>query len=173
MKQLALPAPVSARLPSKRTAIYAVAALLVGLTIFGADTDTASAPDTAVAPTTAKSDGRQPAERPVSFDLPARVLAADASVDLFSRHSWFVPPPPAPPAPPAKPTAPPLPYTLLGSYAAAGDKPVYFLVNGDRVHDVHVGDVLDSTYKVDGESNGQLTFTYLPLGTQQSLSVGR
>ena len=100
---------------------------------------------------------------------------ASVSTDLFRSHSWYVPPPPPPPvkaAPPPAPTAPPLPFSLMGSYASAGGKPVYFLVKGDRVYDAHVGDVIDNTYSVDGVSNGQLNFTYLPLKQRQSLPVG-
>jgi hypothetical protein len=70
------------------------------------------------------------------------------------------------------PTAPPLPYTYLGRYGRAGDKQVFFIVKDDRVYDVHVGDVLEKIYSVDGVENGQLKMTYLPLGTRQSLQVG-
>src|SRR4029077_18792006 len=59
---------------------------------------------------------------------------------LFATHSWYVAPPPPPPPPPAAPvvapppTAPPLPFTLLGSYAAQGDQVTYFLARGDRIY---------------------------------------
>ena len=95
--------------------------------------------------------------------------------DLFASHSWYVPPPPPPPPPPAAPvvpTAPPLPYTFLGSYVKSGDKPVYFLVRGDRVYDVRPGDTLENTYAVGNASRGQLQLTYLPLKQDQWLSVG-
>lgn len=97
------------------------------------------------------------------------------SPDLFASHSWYVPPPPPPPpqqARPTAPTAPPLPYTFLGSYEKSGDKPVYFLVRGDRVHDVRPGDILENTYAVGNASRGQLQLTYLPLKQDQWLSVG-
>lgn len=100
--------------------------------------------------------------------------AAGSATNLFSGHSWYVPPPPPPVvqrAPPP-PTAPPLPYTVLGSYASAGGVPVYFLVKGESVYDVRIGDVIDNTYSVDSMSNGQLHFTYLPLKLVQSLPVG-
>lgn len=100
---------------------------------------------------------------------------ASVSTDLFRSHSWYVPPPPPPKAkaaPPPAPTAPPLPFAVMGSYATGGGKPVYFLVRGDRVYDAHVGDVIDNTYSVDGVSNGQLNFTYLPLKQRQSLPIG-
>lgn len=101
--------------------------------------------------------------------------AAKAGKDLFASHSWYVPPPPPPPPPPAAPVmpkAPPLPYTFLGSYVKSGDKPVYFLVRGDRVYDVRPGDTLENTYAVGNTSRGQLQLTYLPLKQDQWLSVG-
>jgi hypothetical protein len=98
---------------------------------------------------------------------------------LFASHSWYVAPPPPPPvvvdttpAPPPKPVAPPLPFTYMGSYAPNGAKPVFFLTQGDRVYDVHVGDTLDNTYSVDAFNNGALTFTYKPLNQQQQLMTG-
>lgn len=97
------------------------------------------------------------------------------SSDLFASHSWYVPPPPPPPPPPAAPvapTAPPLPYTFLGSYVKSGDTPVFFLVRGDRVHDVRPGDTLEHIYAVGNVSHGQLQLTYLPLKQDQWLSVG-
>jgi hypothetical protein len=100
--------------------------------------------------------------------------AVNVVTNLFGGHSWHVAPPPPPPVvrePPA-PTAPPLPFTLLGSYSSSGAVPVYFLVKGDSVYDVHVGDVIDNVYSVDGLSNGRLNFTYLPMKISQSLAVG-
>jgi hypothetical protein len=68
--------------------------------------------------------------------------------------------------------APPLPFTYMGSYAPTGAKPVFFLTQGDRVYDVHVGDTLDDTYTVDAFTNGALVFTYKPLNQQQQLTTG-
>lgn len=115
---------------------------------------------------------RAPASPHVALEF-ARRLVSSMSTNLFATHSWYVPPPPAPTvvSVPAAPTAPPLPYSFLGSYARGGDRTVYFLVKGDSVFDVHVGDTLENTYSVDGVTNGQLQFTYLPLKMRQSLSV--
>src|SRR5579885_3490534 len=85
-----------------------------------------------------------------SFAIPTlamlqhRVDAGTAPQALFASHSWYKPPPPPPPAPapsisqkPAvvTPTAPPLPYAFMGSYAPAGQPPVFFLTKADRVYD--------------------------------------
>ena len=97
-------------------------------------------------------------------------------MNLFESHSWYRAPPPsmvaARPAAPPVPTAPPFPFSYFGKYERSGDKTVYFLAQGDRVYDVHVGDVLDNTYSVDGVQNGQLRFTYLPLKIEQAMSLG-
>jgi len=121
---------------------------------------------------------------PVAHSLLAlahRVAEQTAAGSLFAVHAWYVPPP-APPAPPAaadstppappQPTAPPLPYQLLGSYTPQGEPTVFFLRNGERVYDVHVGDTLDNTYSIDSFRNGQLVLTYKPLRIQQQLSTG-
>jgi hypothetical protein len=110
-------------------------------------------------------------------NLSGRIVTATSAASLFSPHSWYVAPPPPPPAPvvaapPPVPTAPPLPFAYMGSYRTDGGKQVFFLTAGDRVFDVKVGDVLDSTYSVDGIQSGQLTLTYLPLKIQQTLAVG-
>jgi hypothetical protein len=111
--------------------------------------------------------------------LAHRVADQTAAGSLFAAHSWYVPPPPPPPAPvvtapvvPAKPVAPPLPFTYMGSYTPSGSPAVFFLTNGEKVYDVHLGDTIDSNYTVDAFNNGQLVFTYKPLNQQQQLSTG-
>jgi hypothetical protein len=110
--------------------------------------------------------------------LAHRVADQTAAGALFPAHSWYVAPPPPPPPvvtappPPPKPTAPPLPFTFMGSYTPNGSAAVFFLTNGEKVYDVHVGDTIDNTYSVDAFSNNQLTFTYKPLNQQQQLSTG-
>jgi hypothetical protein len=107
-----------------------------------------------------------------------RVVARGDSKALFHKLSWYVPPPPPPPppapayTPPPPPTAPALPFGVMGSYSRPGDPTVYFLTRNDRVFNVRIGDTIDSTYKVDGEANGQLLLTYMPLKIQQSLTLG-
>lgn len=119
---------------------------------------------------TSRGDGSQQGQQ-FAF-LPRKV--ANVVTNLFGGHSWYVAPPPPPPVvqePPA-PSAPPLPFSLLGSYSSSGGAPVYFLVKGDSVYDVHIGDVIDNVYSVDGVKDGRLNFTYLPLKIGQSLDVG-
>lgn len=109
--------------------------------------------------------------------LPVRPAHAGVTMDLFNRQSWYTPPPPAPVVrqarvvTPSAPTAPPLPFTVMGSYEQE-DETLYFLVKGDRVFDAKEGDILEGTYRVDGVSNGQLRFTYLPLDISQGIQLG-
>ena len=106
-----------------------------------------------------------------------RVVAPTQAAALFAQHSWYVPPPPVPPPPPPEappppePTAPPLPYAFLGTYAPAGDPPVFFIGRGDRVIDAHVGDQLDGVYRFESAGAGQLVFVYLPLNVRQTLAA--
>lgn len=105
----------------------------------------------------------------------SRVVAPTHAAALFARHSWYVAPPPKPPPPPPpppEPRAPPLPYTFVGSFAPAGDPPVFFLKRGDRVIDAHVGDRLDGIYQLESAAGGQLVFVYLPLNVRQALAAG-
>jgi hypothetical protein len=164
--------------------LTAIAALVVGYVVFGPkDSDSveptrSSASPAAHAPRAASVSSSAPVAHSL-LALAHRVAEQTASGSLFAAHSWYVAPPPPPPvavstAPvePVKPVAPPLPFTYMGSYAPNGAAPVFFLTQGDRVYDVHIGDTLDGTYTVDSFTNGQLVFTYKPLNTQQQLTTG-
>jgi hypothetical protein len=161
-----------------------IAALVVAYVVFGPkDSDSveptrSSASPAAHAPHPASASSSMPVAHSL-LALAHRVVEQSASGSLFAAHSWYVAPPPPPPvaastAPvePVKPVAPPLPFTYMGSYAPNGAAPVFFLTQGDRVYDVHIGDTLDGTYTVDSFTNGQLVFTYKPLNTQQQLTTG-
>jgi hypothetical protein len=119
----------------------------------------------------------QPAASPgtPARGVPDRVVLPSFASSLFAQHSWVVippAPPPAAPPPPPEPTAPPLPFTYLGSYAPEGQPTVYFLGNGDRLIDAHVGDRLEGVYQLESASGGQLVFVYTPLNTRQVLAAG-
>lgn len=93
---------------------------------------------------------------------------------IFSVTSWYVPPPPPPPQPPPpppKPTAPPLPFGYLGRYQES-EALVIILVKGDRLYTVSPGEVIESTYRVEGVAGGRVELTYLPLNTKQTLDTG-
>ena len=109
--------------------------------------------------------------------LPARAPHEGIQANLFAGHSWYTPPPPPPMQVETEsvaytPTAPPLPFSYIGQYQQDGVETLFYLVRGDRVYDVKVGDVIDNTYRIDHVLNGQLMFTYLPLNTSQGLRLG-
>ena len=160
------------------------AALIAAWVAFGPKEPDAVEPARASSVTTAHTSRAAAAATAVPvarslLQVAHRVADATASGSLFATHSWYVPPPPPPPAPvvtapvvPPKPTAPPLPFSFMGSYTPNGSPEVFFLTNGDKVYDVHVGDTIDNTYTIDSFNNGQLVFTYKPLNQQQQLSTG-
>lgn len=110
----------------------------------------------------------------LALDKLHRPAAGPGRADLFASKSWFVPPPPPPPPPvvPPPPSAPPLPFTYMGQLREAPGQEVVFLVKGDRLYTVAIGDVIDGTYRVDGISAGRLDLIYLPLNIKQSLTLG-
>ncbi|HEU4851516.1 MAG TPA: hypothetical protein VFT37_05110 [Telluria sp.] len=90
----------------------------------------------------------------------------------FGSQSWNPPPPepePAPPPPP--PSAPPLPFAYIGKALGEGRLEVY-LAQGERVHTVRTGDVIDGAWRVDSVAPPTLTMTYLPLGQVQHMNIG-
>lgn len=81
--------------------------------------------------------------------------------------------PPAAPLPPVTvaPGAPPLPFVYMGKLLSDEVKAV-FLVYADRNLIVREGQIVESIYRLDNLSDTQLTFTHLPSGLQQKLSIG-
>ncbi|MBI4695292.1 MAG: hypothetical protein HY749_14840 [Gammaproteobacteria bacterium] len=144
--------------------------------VVGAATDRAPA----VQASRAAAPG-QPAPAPRTAAAEAhRSVPAQAPDALFAAHTWHVEPPPLPPQPavvaapppPPPPSAPPLPFTFMGSYLRKGEGVIYFLSRDDRVYDVHAGEAIDDTYRLDGVKDGKLLFTYRPLRQQQALPIG-
>jgi hypothetical protein len=177
---------------TKRLKVLSAAAVAVLVYVLATNSETGStvtgpaqatraqagrAPGAAATPRNVSSTSG-PDARDLLARLSHRVTDGKAAPALFHSQSWYVAPPPPPPAayvappPPPAPTAPPLPFTVMGSYARPGDATIYFLTRGERVFDVRVGDTIDSTYSVDGASNGQLQLTYKPLNIQQTLALG-
>lgn len=97
--------------------------------------------------------------------------------ETFRGMSWTPAPPPPPPAPPAvrlpppPPSAPALPFRYVGMLEQTADKPTAFLAKGEALHVVRVGDVIDSTYRIESFSPAQVVVTYLPMDQRQTLSV--
>jgi hypothetical protein len=69
-----------------------------------------------------------------------------------------------------KPAPPPLPFVFLGRYVE-GDRAWIFLGEGEYLHMVRVGDIIDEKYRVDRIDNA-VRITYLPLNEAQILPIG-
>jgi hypothetical protein len=63
--------------------------------------------------------------------------------------------------------APPLPFSLVGQWQEGGVTTL-FLTDMQNAYSVHKGDVL-GPWRLDEIGAGQLTFTYLPMGKQQTM----
>jgi hypothetical protein len=169
--------------------LIGIATAVAAYVLFGpTDSPTIEAAST-TAPAVSRSETRTSLAPPVHramramMMLATRVTAASASDALFATHSLYMAPPATAPEPPAAtaatepvappvPTAPPLPFAYIGTFTPEGERPVFFLTQGDRVYNVRVGETLDNLYSVDGFSNGQLLLTYKPLKIQQQLAIG-
>lgn len=113
--------------------------------------------------------------------LQPRSMTQVNQADIFNSQSWAIAPAPSPkpryvsppqPLPSPPPTAPPLPYQLMGSFQDPGQKLVIYLSRGEKLYSVSVGDLIDSTYKVESFNSGQLELLYLPLKIRQILRFG-
>ena len=176
MKTIQLPA---LKFKERGSLLVGATATALGLALWGTaqTTEPGAGAGPRVAETAAPQRDTAAAEAsPSGIDFPRRTAADEPEASLFTEHSWYVPPPPPPPAkpvPPPPPSAPPLPYSFLGSYGPSGGGAVYYLVRGDQVFDVKVGDTLDGVYSVDAVENDELQLTYLPLKQKQALSLRR
>ncbi len=135
-----------------------------------------SATDASAAVTAAPSAAASDAS--LSIVRSARSLPAGKG-ELFANLNWTPPPPPPAPAPapapppkPAAPVTPPLPFTFVGMLERGAAKPEAFLAKGEALLVISIGDTLDNnTYRVDSLNANEIVMTYLPLNTQQTLSV--
>ena len=73
------------------------------------------------------------------------------------------------PVPGKDAAAPPLPFAYLGKWTQDGHTTV-FLSRDQSSYAAHVGENLDSDYRVDAIEENRIVLTYLPLGTQRVLS---
>jgi hypothetical protein len=74
------------------------------------------------------------------------------------------------PAAPPAPMVPPLPFRYLGKIID-GEKTAVFLARGEDNYSVEPGQMVDSQYRVEQVTDNTVTFTYLPLGIRQVMSV--
>jgi len=90
---------------------------------------------------------------------------------LFEVHSWFVPPPVEKIAfQPEVPMAPPLPFEYNGKLEGAPQGTQIFLMANDKLYTASLGEKVNAQWRLDGETEGALQFTYLPLNLPKELS---
>ena len=124
--------------------------------------DSASAPLAALRATASASAAGGNADAAT----PAADAASAPRPELFAVKSWQPPPPPPPP-----PAAPPVPFSFMGRIDDG--KPKVFLQRGERLYAVAVGDVIDGQYRLERIDANQLLLTYLPMNTQQTITIGK
>jgi len=120
---------------------------------------------------------------PVAANASAPVQGAVAvDNDPFAPRGWVAAPVPEPEptqvvtvnavvdATPSVPVLPPLPFKFTGQLTDDGQQVVY-LSRGDQILLAHLGDTLDSAYKVTAITAQQIEFEYLPSGEKQTLAL--
>lgn len=125
------------------------------------------------------ADSKAEQERDTTLTLPQRDrVVPDSKGKAFATLSWLPPPlpprvvPPPPPPPPVVPVAPPLPFSFVGLLEQGSARPQAFLSKGDVLFVVSAGEMLDGgTYRVDTLNAQQITITYIPLNTPQTLNI--
>jgi len=108
-------------------------------------------------------------EAELNLDKLRRELPQPGEADPFAPRS-FAPPPKVAHAAPAKPTAPPLPFAYLGKVVDGG-KTSIFVARGDENYSLEPGQTIGGTYRVDKITDSDVTFTYLPMKTRQTLRI--
>lgn len=109
--------------------------------------------------------------------VPRDELLGGAGTDdggAFHTRNWNPPPPEqptSPPPPPPAPTAPAIPFVFIGKTLGEGKLDVH-LSQGDRIHTVHAGDVIDGVWRIDAVAPPMMTITYLPLNQAQTMNIG-
>ena len=159
-------------------AFFGVAAALTwGPDYFQPADDGEVAVATVAAPEKSKTRGALPAA--AATGKPAVIKDLSPAGDLFVARSWKAAPvlasvneQPVNLTPVVQvPTAPPMPFQFIGKLNDRTDLQV-FLQNGEKIYVVRKGDVIDDTWRIEGISDVELSFVYLPLHLAQTLSVG-
>lgn len=91
--------------------------------------------------------------------------------DLFAAQSWHAAPQ-TQAAGSSAPETPALPFTYFGKLID-GKRVTVYLASQDRNLAVRRGDVIDGTWRVESIGSNAMVFRYLPMGTKQTLEIGR
>jgi len=168
---------------SKRTTIAVAAALVLSASVglLAARGDDPAQAELAATTRNAPELPRAPAApaEPLRIDLLNRAGQTGPRHDAFVPRGWRPPPPPpaspAPPVaeePPPPPVAPALPFTFMGQFESPGEKTVYYLVEGDKLHTVTEGETINGTHRIEAVKGNRMDILYLPLSIMQTLALG-
>lgn len=159
----------------RRGAFVVIALVLLASVVIGSETP-------------ARRDGSAPARSRAAQQPPAAVENLElqrlgrqrsevAVTDLFAVQvaspapATSVPPPAAPKVEPVSaPMAPPLPFTYLGRIVRGG-RQIAYLLHRDEMIVAEAGDVIEAVYRIEGVTDSDIQFVYLPLGMRQVLSI--
>ena len=165
-------------IPRRATTAVLALALVAGV-VAGRDQPSADSPQAERSPEPAASAAAAQASLPdLELEKLNRPAKSGKIADLFApKTAMLAPPPPpapavapSPPPPPPAPTTPPLPFRYFGKWAD-GEKTVVFLWRNNEGYSVSAGDTVDGSYRVDSIAESSVQFTYLPLGTKQTLPI--
>jgi hypothetical protein len=110
------------------------------------------------------------AEAEIDLGKLSRVEASLPQVDPFARRSFAPAAQPSVAAAPAAPTAPPLPFRYFGKLTEKGKTEVY-VMRGQDLISIAAGQRIDGEYRVDRITESTISFTYLPLKTNQTMDL--
>jgi hypothetical protein len=152
-------------------AALAVVALALAATVVSGREKPDLAPEAAPASAPPRAAAAPAAAAEATPDLdPARLQRTrtdQAIADLFAAPAASAPEASAP-AP--RPSAPPLPFQFVARIVDGGNTSVYVMLGEDN-YSVKPGLVIDRNYRVEQVTESAVTFTYLPMGTRQVLSL--
>jgi hypothetical protein len=160
-------------------ALALIAGAVVGRDGAQADSPADRTPEPAPAPT-ATAAAAQTSVPDLDLEKLNRSARSGEITDLFAPKTAMLAPAPAapaavpplpapPPEPPPAPTAPPLPFRYFGKWVD-GEKTVAFLWRNNEGYSVAAGETVDG-YRVEAITDSSIDFTYLPLGSKQTLPI--
>ena len=153
------------KIPPRAAVAVAVLTLLVSL-VNGREKPALAAAST---DENARAAAAIPDLDPAKLKRPAPQAATSVS-DPFAAPQPAAPPASPQHATPQAPTVPPLPFRYLGRAMEEGRTAV-FLEHGNANYSVAQGERAGRDYQVEQITDAAVTFTYLPLGSRQTLVV--
>jgi hypothetical protein len=152
-----------------RAAAAVVALALVASVVAGREKPTQEVIGEVSRPSPERS-ARVEGEAELNLDKLRRALPRPGADDPFAPRSFAPPPPKMAMAAPAKPTAPPLPFAYLGKVIDGGKTSV-FVGRGSENYSLEPGQTIGGAYRVEKITDTDVTFTYLPMKTRQTLHI--